>query len=522
NETWDNVDFAAAFIGDNAYKEFEAPPCEYDGLSTDLYRVRTFSCQPFAFTRIMFVIIRDLSENLKEFCEFKTTIRAETEALECIRGEYVNEYKGKMNYTWDGKTCDNWADAPLDKAINTTVHKIFDPDSQLNYCRNIGGEKKRPWCWVDNFQSVGYCPLAFCNEICHLKEEYSEYQGKQSFSTSGKHCREWSDGNEEGRKFLADTFSGGVQAGPYCRNPGYSQFRAWCYVDGQGSTIIAEPCDVPHCPTDFLKMTVRNNETNKLPLYLHQCYHSIDSFNVQHYFDLTIQESTIINLCRNFEDKLLFCFTGGDWTRVEFECFDVSSETTIITEASSPSSKTTFLIEETFVEDSLSMEISSLYEVSMTVSECSPGEASSSVIVEDLHPTSYTVQNTPSLNPSFSLHSGDTISITSDLSTSVADTLSNTPVTFSTSMKVTQTMDAASSSYKSMGNTSSSNITCGCFCINVDLLNSSEPVVKARVQSLTRELEMDYKKLSATVRKRMSAEDDRPSVTYLFTSFSSQ
>ncbi|ESO86034.1 hypothetical protein LOTGIDRAFT_167539 [Lottia gigantea] len=320
NETWDDIDFVGVPVPLPDYKEYDAPPCEYDGLSTDLYRVRTFSCQPYTYSKILNVIIRDVSSNFKEFCEIKTTIRSDTTPLECIRGEYINEYKGKMNYTWDGKVCDNWADAPPDKAINTTVHKTFDP----NYCRNIGGEKRRPWCWVDNYQSVGYCPLAFCNEICHLKEEYTEYQGQQSISTSGKNCRYWSDGNEEGRTFLNEVFSD-VQTRSYCRNPGYSQFKAWCYVNGPASSIEAEPCDVPECPTDFLQLTVRNNETSNFPLHLDQCYQPLNSFNVHHYFDLTIDQNSVNNFCRNSQDSWLFCFNGVDWIRIEFECFDTTS-----------------------------------------------------------------------------------------------------------------------------------------------------------------------------------------------------
>ncbi|ESO86035.1 hypothetical protein LOTGIDRAFT_167540 [Lottia gigantea] len=555
NETWDDIDFVGVPVPLPDYKEYDAPPCEYDGLSTDLYRVRTFSCQPYTYSKILNVIIRDVSSNFKEFCKIKSTIRFNTVPLECIRGEYINEYKGKMNYTWDGKVCDNWADAPPDKAINTTVHKTFDPDSELNYCRNIGGEKRRPWCWVDNYQSVGYCPLTFCNEICHLKEEYTEYQGQQSISTSGKNCRYWSDGNEEGRTFLNEVFSG-VQTRSYCRNPGYSQFKAWCYVNGPESTIVAEPCDVPECPIGFPRLTVRNNETSNFPLHLDQCYQPLNSFNVHHYFDLTIDETSVNNFCRNFQDNSLFCFNGVDWTMIEFECFDVPPETTTIAETSSYGPETTFLMEETstnFVEE---IETFSQFEISSTIVESSSVEASQSISASSSQlfeassslqissllqttsslddssvPTSTLVEanssfvseslanateeTTRSLLPSFILSTMDTASVTSDLpETASIDASSNTHDTLYTDQTVTPTVSSSLWS-ASITNNTGRNMTCGYFCIRDDLLNTSDPFVRARIEFLTKSLEMDYEKLSASIRKRISAEDDRPSATYV-------
>ena len=68
------------------------------------------------------------------------------------------------------KSCDRWSNTCLNHAV-TDYSKITQDDG--NYCRNPGGYREQPWCFVDasvgtwEFCNVSKCPCMI-NEIFSL------------------------------------------------------------------------------------------------------------------------------------------------------------------------------------------------------------------------------------------------------------------------------------------------------------------------------------------------------------------
>ena len=70
-------------------------------------------------------------------------------------------YNGSVATTVSNKSCDRWSNACLNHAI-IDYSKITQDDE--NYCRNPGGYREQPWCFVNasagtwEFCNVSKCP----------------------------------------------------------------------------------------------------------------------------------------------------------------------------------------------------------------------------------------------------------------------------------------------------------------------------------------------------------------------------
>ena len=72
-------------------------------------------------------------------------------------------YRGRLNITETGSTCKAWSEYK-----DRTSLTLLDEWSK-NYCRNPGGVKERPWCYIHSErpenQQWQYCPLVKCFQI---------------------------------------------------------------------------------------------------------------------------------------------------------------------------------------------------------------------------------------------------------------------------------------------------------------------------------------------------------------------
>ena len=88
---------------------------------------------PIAFVLIVF--FKELTVNIAENSCYNGT------------GE---TYSGRRNFTESGRPCRVWP------SMNPPGH---------NFCRNPGGHKTRPWCYVGPEYDVEYCHIKKCSSM---------------------------------------------------------------------------------------------------------------------------------------------------------------------------------------------------------------------------------------------------------------------------------------------------------------------------------------------------------------------
>ena len=68
-----------------------------------------------------------------------------------------------MATTSVGYTCQSW-DSQYPHSHSYTPIKYRHSNLTLNYCRNPGGSRERPWCYTTSTsQTWGYCNLPLCS-----------------------------------------------------------------------------------------------------------------------------------------------------------------------------------------------------------------------------------------------------------------------------------------------------------------------------------------------------------------------
>ena len=66
----------------------------------------------------------------------------------CIKMESKGEdYRGRLDYTKSGAMCQPW-NTKYPHYHNYTLYGNNDSLGRHNWCRNPGGEKERPWCFI--------------------------------------------------------------------------------------------------------------------------------------------------------------------------------------------------------------------------------------------------------------------------------------------------------------------------------------------------------------------------------------
>lgn len=237
------------------------------------------------------------------------------------------DYRGNINTTRSGRTCQRW------DSQEPHWH-IYDPESnpdlglEENYCRNsnpASHDSWDRWAWcltTDPNKRIDFCDVPFCEDdlvpkrSCGtLPDSQTDYRGAIAVSASGKDCQFWNTAAEaiaNGHTPKDRPHDGLI--GNFCRNPGYSQPRAWCYVAGSSSTW--EFCDVPDCKEcgsvnqwkEDYRGTVSTTANNKT------CLHWRDITESEYSHHPLLEE----NYCRNpdGERNTVWCYTNPeslDW-----------------------------------------------------------------------------------------------------------------------------------------------------------------------------------------------------------------
>ncbi|KAG1668497.1 Tyrosine-protein kinase transmembrane receptor Ror2 [Nymphon striatum] len=122
------------------------------------------------------------------------------------RGRY---YQGRQNITESGIPCQRW-DSQEPHAHNRPPNVFPEIKDSNNYCRNAGGEERKPWCYtIDKYVRWQYCDIPKCGNI---EKDFNDRFGVtfNSFGScaeyKGKMCQNYLGGETV---FFSGQLSGG-------------------------------------------------------------------------------------------------------------------------------------------------------------------------------------------------------------------------------------------------------------------------------------------------------------------------
>ncbi|XP_064638537.1 uncharacterized protein LOC135494463 [Lineus longissimus] len=179
---------------------------------------------------------------------------------ECRQDLKGMEYRGTINTTMSGFTCQHWDAQKPHKHIYKDVNQFPENNLSLaeNFCRNPDGESNGPWCFTTSFtRGWELCPIPFCfiNE-CKKYFNGSRYAGKAHHTHTGKKCQRWDSQFPHKHHYTKNSMFPEATvslAENYCRNPDpvAKPYGPWCYVTdivGLGnSTQLFEYCEISLC-----------------------------------------------------------------------------------------------------------------------------------------------------------------------------------------------------------------------------------------------------------------------------------
>ena len=87
-------------------------------------------------------------------------------------------------------------------------------------------------------------------ESCSNLDNHIDYRGKINITVGGYQCQRWDLQSPHEHTFTPDEYPNSGLEENYCRNPGASGEKAWCYTTDAGERW--EYCDVPSCSESVL------------------------------------------------------------------------------------------------------------------------------------------------------------------------------------------------------------------------------------------------------------------------------
>ena len=177
------------------------------------------------------------------------------------------DYRGTTSISSTGKTCVPWADK--EEELSTillrplTVYTFGELGLEENFCRNAGGLRAAPWCFIDEsstdweFCMVSDCveadfEMSFSNETTtcgSFSHRQSDYRGAQNMTASGRSCQNWNSQVPHPHKYSPGERPLAGLDDNFCRNPdSASKSAAWCFTDDEDQRW--EYCNIPFCENE--------------------------------------------------------------------------------------------------------------------------------------------------------------------------------------------------------------------------------------------------------------------------------
>ncbi|KAK7475697.1 hypothetical protein BaRGS_00033068, partial [Batillaria attramentaria] len=170
-------------------------------------------------------------------CEIRIFGRRFDGALGCLRTDSGLEYKGHMTTAADNSTCLQWnGTSQHNPENNLQLFPDANPADLVNYCRSLNSTEG-PGCYVDSSQPPQSC------EVQHCYKRGLDYTGNVAMTSDGRHCVAWTDANLPFRR--NEDFPDTSRDHNFCRNPGGSQAKPWCYTNT--TFLDYGHCDIPLC-----------------------------------------------------------------------------------------------------------------------------------------------------------------------------------------------------------------------------------------------------------------------------------
>lgn len=98
-----------------------------------------------------------------------TELKLNEVTYDCVKGR-GRFYQGKVNVTKNGIPCQRW-DSQTPHTHDSPPNIFPELENAENYCRNAGGEEKRPWCFTTNPDyrwqhcDIPRCPNSTVDEV---------------------------------------------------------------------------------------------------------------------------------------------------------------------------------------------------------------------------------------------------------------------------------------------------------------------------------------------------------------------
>ncbi|KAM8884118.1 hepatocyte growth factor-like isoform 1-T1 [Synchiropus picturatus] len=166
----------------------------------------------------------------------------------CVTGD-GRDYRGTMNVTPEGVTCQRW-DSQFPHKHSYLPHHFRCRDLRENYCRNPDGAES-PWCFTtDPKQRTASCThIPRCDAEARQKLECYEgageqYRGRLAVTRSWIPCANWSThiNSQDSHSTVSHV---GLEQN-YCRNPDRDKHGPWCYTN-PNTRLAWDYCKLPRC-----------------------------------------------------------------------------------------------------------------------------------------------------------------------------------------------------------------------------------------------------------------------------------
>ncbi|XP_056878848.1 hepatocyte growth factor a isoform X1 [Takifugu flavidus] len=196
--------------------------------------------------------------------------------MSCFQGKGT-DYRGTMNVTPEGVTCQRWdSQFPHNHSFLPNSYKcnwcVCFRDLRENYCRNPDGAEY-PWCFTTdpnqrraNCTNIPRCDAVDTQTIECYEDSGESYRGSLSTTRSGIPCADWSHHINRWDSHSTESHVGLEQN--YCRNPDRDKHGPWCYTT-PNNLLVWDYCKLKHCASATAAPQIYNATRPKISCFVH-------------------------------------------------------------------------------------------------------------------------------------------------------------------------------------------------------------------------------------------------------------